>query len=1234
MRKQKTVASDMKAALSQPSIDRLRRALADARSCGLADSLAHKEILREAQDTLKRLEMQETDRIRAKELLVEAMGLSNSEKSVKKRKELLREALREAKCAGLSKDSELVSDVESALAKYSWKASIKTVLHMNRALKKKNASVEIDDKIDRASLVSELSRNLQDAMALKDADARLAALRLAVNDAKEHIVDEVELSGISSFAQGLKAMTALEHEIERRDTCLKGLRLGVTSRDLQTLQLAISQAKDGGFVELSNDVLRDAEDVVVELKAKRVREDEAKLTLRHAIETCSLVDLKNAILEAEEQGLAPTLDVLKDAKTLSNDLSHIEMEYNSAESDLKNAIELKSTDLLKRALSKMARLDEKTKDVIGSFHFDPNVFSHQVETLTSKARVVAIKAKTCLKTLELQSNVRSQSIDALQTAMKKHDFKHIEECMQLCLSNGVDPSELKIANKVLVDMKKKDESRKHVFQLLEHAVTHKSLDMLIPAIRAANNVDMSSRPELLTRANELKAMIEYEVKERNDALHELRAITENTPLNLVTCKLKRAKLAGVNKENATMRRAEAIQAQQASKERFRLAELERVRHRNEVVVMKTQLEELEMMHGASVLSSQVGMGLVTHLSTGLARSKGHIAQTKKPFKFGWLEAKTPVLDTRRIQIAGGVGGTLEQLSVCMPMEMNKDKLRTFGLVDPMDDNFSDSDADSPQVYDVTGERAELSRREPSTTLSTASTPHPTNIRSSPAVRASVSTPTGSTRATSRWSPPLSTLNVRQDDTKTQSPVVDEPPDRPEDGDSDATTQKDDTTAPVFSDDNVSQYVDRLWNIFTFYNVKFSPRDPYHMTPNSAVSFVRDCCRSRDRDVRSSRSSEHPASCGPLTPSTTKSWVYVMSKAILSVGSTGRLMFGDFIRLVGCLSAPCQRYGRRIHICRRCSLQGIERCNMESVLTARLAHQSLWTRDTTRIRHFCAFCDDVIFPSARRRSPCVLPRLSSHFSTFSTLTTPSTMRLLGDCGGGDVVRILLRLFVRHSRKRENALFRRETQTKSLFVDGSNSTDGRLMHWEDFYTICELLQLHTSSLLTVRDVADSYLSSTILVINASERFRDHQKFRPVKPVTGMAPSRCRRVMLYALTAHGFFECMLRLSLVLLTRQDPSTPLSWNVLDDPARLERRARAIDRDDSFVFQDAMIPILGALVGSRPVRSATDARKTDHPHTIVTIPSIELRNRLVMSIAKLLGEWVIRRNERSRKRGR
>jgi len=99
----------------------------------------------------------------------------------------------------------------------------------------------------------------------------------------------------------------------------------------------------------------------------------------------------------------------------------------------------------------------------------------------------------------------------------------------------------------------------------------------------------------------------------------------------------------------------------------------------------------------------------------------------------------------------------------------------------------------------------------------------------------------------------------------------------------------------------------LWHVFTYYTLKTSPDDPYHMTTNGALQFVQDCCCSTER--------RNMACGGCVTKATSRTFVTVLRKGLLNAGSTGRLMFGDFMRLVSCISAPC-----RDSVCMYCSVR--------------------------------------------------------------------------------------------------------------------------------------------------------------------------------------------------------------------------------------------------------------------------------------------------------------------------
>ena len=90
----------------------------------------------------------------------------------------------------------------------------------------------------------------------------------------------------------------------------------------------------------------------------------------------------------------------------------------------------------------------------------------------------------------------------------------------------------------------------------------------------------------------------------------------------------------------------------------------------------------------------------------------------------------------------------------------------------------------------------------------------------------------------------------------------------------------------------------LWHVFTYYTLKYSPEDPYHMTMNGALSFVRDCCCDNVKTRRK-------ITCGGcVTRATSSTFVNVLRNGLLGAGTSGRLMFGDFVRLVSSVSAPC------------------------------------------------------------------------------------------------------------------------------------------------------------------------------------------------------------------------------------------------------------------------------------------------------------------------------------------
>ena len=220
----------------------------------------------------------------------------------------------------------------------------------------------------------------------------------------------------------------------------------------------------------------------------------------------------------------------------------------------------------------------------------------------------------------------------------------------------------------------------------------------------------------------------------------------------------------------------------------------------------------------------------------------------------------------------------------------------------------------------------------------------------------------------------------------------------------------------------------------------------------------------------------------------------------------------------------------------------------------------------RFLNFVSFIETRVIPHARTRE--IVP--TNHISKSSFLV------MFENTCGDEFVSILRSFFSHYASSSKAPIFVRKTFTHHVSVEKIPLTSSskedyghHLMHWRQFYVLCEFLGIAPHASLTVRDIAECFLASTTMQINV-EMTRRHVHDNVFKG----HKSQTRYVLTHALTEETFFEALVRIGILCRVKAQDSSP--WNVQSERcANLLRQGIESSTTNSVV--QSLLDLLGRL---------------------------------------------------------
>lgn len=958
--RQKAAREELKSVIDEVRVinyERLRRAISNAKEAELFSN-SDTSLLRRCENMLQEFEKQRANSDRAMKMLCDALKLTNFDV---RKQGMLEMALESAKNAGLAQDSEVMCDARSYLSKLRWKRSIHRVITVRRI-----TTTFKMKKNDHDLLLEEFKKDLKDAEALKSADARIIALREVLDEANE--ADKMTIN----YREALKRLKHYEHEMEvrrvmfecevlvfspplslslppharthsqthvcvdsqqMRDDLVAKLRGAMSTKNCQLIELMLENMSSNG-IRVEEKIIEDAKDTVAMIKQEQLEIRDALKSLQVAMESCSIIKLRNAILDAERLHIPFDFvemmsKTLTKAKEIRDEIDACIVKYEDIESELSDALKIQNSKLIRAVLKKKQDLEDHTNRLGEKFHFDLKVWKHECSTIeSSKTHMLESQARKHLKLLDMRERNKFDAIQALEHAIKSRDLEELKVIVSDCKSLSIESSKFRVAKNLIEHLETEEEQRKTAFKILQHAVEMKSIELLESALITADRVGLPMVK--LEGAKSLLSCLKYEAEEISAVNTELSNLGHRkSDLNLLSEIIARAESVGIDDRDDRLRDAKNMMLDLLGVRRKSLWTQSKKNSRESMSSLADFDDEKEITEREKKRSFEEMMRIIFHRNDDL--KKNEEPRVEKLLSDAFRE-------------------TTEQIET-------QDEEKMIMILSRIG-RREDDDAEGDSLKMCSAQRRAI---ESSSCLPLPS-PSPPSQRTK---KLQTSSSHSKTQTRSK-----NTFMTK----RTERGSIFRPRDHEQ-----IFAKKSLVRETMLDEDTAKKYaniarriIHHLWHVFTYYTLRTSPEDPFHMTTNGALNFVRDCCCSGG----TSSSSTSSINCcgGRVTFATSRTFTALLRNGLLHAGSNGRLMFGDFIRLVSSLAVPCEDA-----VCMYCSVQCLEtNCFDDVLIEIATEKRTINKTNLDRFLSFVSFVETKIVTRAKIREPLSVESVTSCF----------------------------------------------------------------------------------------------------------------------------------------------------------------------------------------------------------------------------------------------------------------